>query len=58
MTEKREKPLHLDLDPDEALARFLQTDPTELKRRLDRKKAPPKRGQGVGGGGRPKPPPG
>lgn len=54
MTEKREKPLYLDMDPDEALARFLQTDPDELKRRLDKKKAPPKRGQGVGRRGRPR----
>ena len=54
MTDKREKPLHLDMDPDEAFERFLQTDPDELKQRLDRKKAPPKRGP-VGkkdGGGR------
>lgn len=58
MTEKREKPLYLDMDPDEALARFLQTDPDELKRRLDKKKAPPKRGQGVAGRKRPKSPPG
>jgi len=40
---KREKPLHLDMNPDEALARFLQTEPEELKRRLE-KKPPPKRG--------------
>jgi hypothetical protein len=45
--EKRERPLHLDMDPDEALERFMQTDPAELKRRLDNKKPPPKRGQGV-----------
>lgn len=57
MTEKWEKPLHLDLDPDEAMTRLLQTNPTELNRRLDRKKAPPKRGQGVDGRGRPKPSP-
>lgn len=57
MTEKREKPLFLDMDPDEALERFLQTEPDQLKRRLDKKKAPPKRSQGVRGGGRPKPPP-
>ena len=57
MTGKREKPLFLDMDPDEALTRFLQTEPDELKRRLDKKKAPPKRGRGVGKRGRPKPPP-
>lgn len=45
--EKRERPLHLEMDPDEALERFMQTDPAELKRRLDKKKPPPKRGQGV-----------
>ena len=54
---KREKPLYLDMNPDEALERFIQTDPKELKRRLDKKKAPPKRGQDVGRRGRPKPPP-
>lgn len=57
MTEKRERPLYLDMDPDEALGRFLQTDPAELKKRLDKKKAPPKRGQGVEGRKRPKPQP-
>ncbi|RGP40808.1 hypothetical protein BPTFM16_01100 [Altererythrobacter insulae] len=35
------------MDPDEALERFLQTEPDQLKRRFDKKKAPPKRGQGV-----------
>lgn len=57
MTDKREKPLYLDMDPDEALERFVQTDPAELKRRLDKKKAPPKRGQGVETKSRPKPKP-
>lgn len=57
MTDKRERPLYLDLDPDEALERFLQTDPDELKRRLDKKKAPPERGRGVERRKRPKPPP-
>jgi len=45
--EKRERPLHLDMVPDEALERFMQTDPAELKRRLDKKKPPPKRGPGA-----------
>lgn len=45
----------LDMDPDEALARFTQTDPAELKRRLGVKKAPPKRGKGVAGRTKPKP---
>lgn len=40
--------------PDEALERFLQTDPHELQRRPDKKKPPPKRGQGVQGRSRPK----
>ena len=57
MTDKREKPLFIDMDTDEALERFLQTDPGELKKRLN-KKAPPKRGQRATGTGRPsKPPP-
>ena len=58
MTEgrKRERPLFLDMGPDDALARFIQTDPAELKRRLNEKKPPPKRGKGVGGKrGNPKP---
>lgn len=50
---KRERPLHLDMDPDEALERFLQTDPDELQRRLDKKKPPPKRGQGAKGKSKP-----
>lgn len=57
MTDKREKPLFLDMDPDEALARFIQTDPVELKRRLETKKTPPKRGKGVVGREGPKPRP-
>lgn len=57
MTDKREKPLYLDMDPDEALERFMQTKPAELKRRLDKKKAPPKRGQGFDKKARPKPKP-
>lgn len=54
---KRERPLYLDMDPDEALERFLQTDPEELQNRLKKKKAPPKRGQGVERSKRPKSPP-
>ena len=57
MTEKREKPLFLDMDPDEALARFIQTDPAELRARLEVKKPPPKRGKGAGGREGPKPRP-
>lgn len=53
---RREPPLFLDMNPDEALARFMQTDPKELKGRLEKKKPPPKRGQGVvGKSGNPKP---
>jgi hypothetical protein len=46
MTE-REKPLGLDMDPDEAFARFLRVDPGELPDnvRLRQKKGPPKRPQ-------------
>lgn len=48
MTDKatRERPLGLDMDPDEALARFLQTDPTDIpdSAKLVPKKPPPKRG--------------
>ena len=48
MTENktREKPLGLDMDPDEALERFLQTDPSQIPEnaKLKQKKPPPKRG--------------
>lgn len=42
----RERPLGLDMDPDEALARFLQTDPADIpdSAKLKQKKPPPKRG--------------
>lgn len=46
MTERktREKPLGLDMDPDEALERFIGVDPAELPDnvKLGRKKGPPK----------------
>ena len=53
MTAERESPLGLDLDPDEAFARFLGVDPAELPRdaRLKQKKRPPKRPPGVNGKG-------
>lgn len=54
---KREKPLYLDMDPDESLGRFIQTDPKELKRRLDKKKGPPKRPRVVEPKPKPKPMP-
>ena len=57
MTDKREKPLYLDMDTDEALSRFLQTDPKELKDRLDKKRGPPKRPPVVETKPRPKPKP-
>ena len=46
MTE-REKPLHLDMDPDEALERFLRVKPEDLPEnvRLRKGKGPPKRSQ-------------
>lgn len=36
---KNEPPLHLDMDPDEAMRRFLQTDPDELQEQIERSKA-------------------
>lgn len=51
MTERktREKPLGLDMDPDEALERFLGVDPDELPDsvKLKRERGPPKRPPGV-----------
>lgn len=45
MTEKREKPLALDMPFDEALERFVLTDPAELPDsvKLRQKEGPPKR---------------
>lgn len=47
MTERktREKPLGLDMDPDEALERFIGVDPYELPDnvKLGEKRGPPKR---------------
>lgn len=53
----RERPLGLDMDPDEALERFIGVDPRELPEsvKLTRKKPPPKRGPGVGKKRDPKP---
>lgn len=57
MTERstREKPLGLDMDPDEALERFMGVDPRELPEstKLKRKKPPPKRGPGDAGTAKP-----
>lgn len=41
MSKKREKPFHLDMSLDEALKRFVQTDPRELadkKKKVKRKR--------------------
>jgi hypothetical protein len=51
MTERkpREKPLGLDMDPDEALERFIGVDPRELPDnvKLKKERGPPKRPPGV-----------
>jgi hypothetical protein len=49
MTEKREKSLGLDMPFDEALERFIGTDPADLPEnvKLRQKKPPPERGPGV-----------
>lgn len=53
----RERPLGLDMDPDEALERFIGVDPRELpdNAKLKRKRPPPKRGPGVDETAEPKP---
>lgn len=39
MTKKKyEEKLHIDMDPDEALERFLNVDPQELQANLDKQK--------------------
>lgn len=45
MTGKQDKPLGLDMDPDEALARFIGVDPDELPDhvKLRQGKGPPER---------------
>lgn len=50
MTAKREKPLSLDKPFEEALERFIGTDPSELpdKVKLKKKRGPPKRPPSVG----------
>lgn len=47
----RERPLGLDMDPDEALERFIGVDPAELPEgvKLGKKKGPPKRPPGIAG---------
>jgi hypothetical protein len=56
MTEKREKPLGLDMPFAEALERFIGVDPAELPEnvKLKRKKPPPKRRPSVAGKDSPK----
>lgn len=56
MTDKREKPLGLDMPFGEALERFIGVDPAELPDnvKLRQKKPPPKRGPGVEGKADPK----
>ena len=49
MTEKREKPLGLDMPFGEALERFIGVDPADLPEniKLRQKEGPPKRTRGV-----------
>lgn len=56
MTEKREKPLGLDMPFSEALERFIGVDPAELpeKIKLRQKEGPPKRPPGAAGKATPK----
>ena len=56
MTEKREKPLGLDMPCGEALERVIGVDPTDLPEnvKLRQKEGPPKRPQGVAGEAAPK----
>ena len=56
MTEKREKPLGLDMPFGEALERFIGVDPTDLPEnvKLRQKEGPPKRPPGVAGEAAPK----
>jgi hypothetical protein len=57
MTEKREKPLGLDMPFGEALERFIGVDPAELPERikLRQREGPPKRPPGVAKKVAPKP---
>ena len=57
MTEKREKPLGLDMPFGEALERFIGVDPGELPEnvKLRQKEGPPKRPPGVAKKAAPKP---
>lgn len=59
MTEKREKPLGLDMPFGEALERFIGVDPCELpdNMKLRRKRGPPKQPPGVDKKAGPKPKP-
>ncbi|MEQ1498968.1 MAG: hypothetical protein ABL914_09940 [Novosphingobium sp.] len=57
MTEKREKPLGLDMPFSEALERFIGVDPAELPEnvKLRQKEGPPMRPPGVAKKAAPKP---
>lgn len=57
MTEKREKPLGLDMPFAEALERFIGVDPGDLPNnvKLRQRKGPPKQPPGVDKKARPKP---
>lgn len=57
MTEKREKPLGLDMPFGEALERFIGVDPADLPEnvKLRQKEGPPKRPPGVAKKAAPKP---
>ncbi len=60
MTDKktRERPLGLDIDPDEAFERFLGVDPDEIdENKKLKKRPPPKRGPVVEKREKPKHPP-
>lgn len=58
MARKNEPPLYLDMNPDEALERFIGTDPKEVEKliKASKKRKPPPKGGAKGGGKlRPKP---
>jgi len=55
---KRERPLGLDMEPDEAFERFMGVDPNEIdESKKLKKKPPPKRGSGIKRKAGPKPKP-
>ncbi len=52
MARKIEPPLYLEMDPDEALERFIGTDPAEVEKliKASKKRRPPPKGRAEGGG--------